>query len=94
MGMIEDIMKAFDRIPGMKEIQALPDKVKGLEGRIASLEAVLARCPAEGCPFCGALAYRLEDVDMNGQREVWKCGECQKEREIRLDLMNRPKSRR
>jgi transposase-like protein len=88
-------MKAFDRIPGMKEIQALPEKVKSLEERIASLEAALARCPAEGCPYCGALAWRLGGVDMNGQREVWKCGECQKEREIRLDLLNRrPSGRR
>ncbi len=95
MGVIEDIMKALDRIPGMKDIQALPEKVKGLEERIASLEAALARCPAEGCPYCGALAWRLDHVNMNGQREVWKCSECQKQREIRLDLLNRgPSGRR
>jgi hypothetical protein len=94
MGVIEDMMKAFDRIPGMKEIQALPEKMKALEDRITSLESALARCPAEGCPFCGALAFRLDRVDMNGQHEVWKCGECQKNREIRHDLMNRNRGRR
>jgi hypothetical protein len=79
-------MKAFDRVPGMKEIQALPDKFKALEERIVSLEAALARCPAEGCPFCGARAFRLDRVDMFGQREIWLCGECQKKREIRHNL--------
>jgi ribosomal protein L37AE/L43A len=82
MGIIEDIMKAFDRIPGMKDIQALPEKVQALELRIASLEAVLARCPAEGCPFCGALAFRLERVYMHGTREIWHCEECGKKREF------------
>jgi hypothetical protein len=48
MGIIEDMMKAFDRIPGMKEIQALPERMTALEARITSLEAALARCPAEG----------------------------------------------
>jgi hypothetical protein len=89
MGIIEDMMKAFDRIPGMKDIQALPEKMTALEARITSLEAALARCPAEGCPFCGALAFRLSHVDMHGQREVWHCLECQQEKEIRHDLMNR-----
>jgi ribosomal protein L37AE/L43A len=82
MGIIDDMMKAFDRIPGMKDIQALPEKVQALEARIASLEATLARCPAEGCPFCGALAFRLERADMHGTREIWQCAECGKKREF------------
>ena len=63
-----------------------PPKMKALEERMAILEATLARCPAEGCPFCGARAFRLDHVDMHGQREVWKCGDCEKEKEVRHDL--------
>jgi hypothetical protein len=87
MGIIDDILKAFDRIPGMKDIQVLPAKFKALEERVASLESALARCPAEGCPFCGARAFRLQDVDMQGDREIWHCGECDKTKEIRHDLI-------
>jgi hypothetical protein len=86
MGIIEHMMKAFDRTPGRKEIQALPDKFKLLEERVTSLESALARFPAEGCPFCGARAFRLLHVDMNGQREFWHCDECQQKKQIRHDL--------
>src|SRR5713226_6301906 len=41
MGMIDDILKAFDRIPGMKEIQGLPERVKALEQRVSDLQATL-----------------------------------------------------
>jgi hypothetical protein len=85
MGMIEDMLKALDRIDAWRDLQAVPAKMKALDERMAALEAALARCPAEGCAFCGARAVRLDRVDMHGQREQWKCGECGKVREIRLD---------
>jgi hypothetical protein len=87
MGVLEDMLKALDRIDAWRDLQAVPAKMKALEDRMASLEAALARCPAEGCPFCGARAFRLERVDMHGQREIWECGDCGKKREVRHDLM-------
>lgn len=86
MGLLEDIMKSLDRIPIWKRLQEIPTEIDALKERISSLESALVRCPAEGCPFCGARAFRLERVDMHGQREVWKCSECQKQREVRHDL--------
>ena len=88
MGFLEDILKALDRIPIWKRLQELPSEVDGLKQRIAALEAALARCPADGCPYCGARAFRLKQQDMNGEREVWECSECQKRAELRLDLLS------
>jgi hypothetical protein len=86
MGILEDILKALDRIPIWKRLQELPSEVDGLKQRIAALEAALARCPADGCPYCGARAFRLQRQDMHGQREIWQCGECQGKAELRLDI--------
>jgi ribosomal protein L37AE/L43A len=62
------------------------EKIAALEARVTALEAALARCPAEGCPFCGARAFRLKEVMMRGEMEVWQCGECNTDREYRYDL--------
>ncbi len=62
------------------------EKYAALEARVTALEAALARCPGEACPFCGARAWRFKDVQMQGIMEVWQCGECQKERDYRYDL--------
>lgn len=86
MGILEDVMKALDRVPIWKRLQGLPDEVDRLRQRITELEKSLEKSPAEGCPFCGARAWRLQRVDMHGRREVWHCLECKKEREIRLDM--------
>jgi hypothetical protein len=62
------------------------EKFAALEARVAALEAALSRCPGEACPFCGIREWRLKDVMMRGEMEVWQCGECKKEREYRYDL--------
>ncbi len=86
MGMVDDVLKAFDRIPGWKRLQEVPSEVDELKSRVAALEAALARCPGEACPFCGARAWRVKEVEMLGECEIWHCQECQKEREYRYDL--------
>ena len=93
MGLLEDILKALDRVDAWRDLQAVPARMTALEQRIQELEKRLERCPAEGCPFCGALAWRLDRNDMNGLRDVYKCGECGQQKEIRHDLMKRPLSR-
>lgn len=52
-------------------------KIKELEG---------GPVPGEPCPYCGARAMRMTSQSMNSQRELWTCGECGQEKEIRHDL--------
>lgn len=57
-----------------------------LEARIAALEELLKTCPAEGCPYCGVRAMRLEkqnrmvrgDSPNLWRDDEWKCGACGK----------------
>lgn len=42
--------------------------------------------PGEPCPYCGARAMRMTSQRMNAQWEVWTCGECHKEKDVRHDL--------
>jgi hypothetical protein len=82
MGIIEDILKALDRIPGWARIQQLPTEVDELKQKIASLEELLSNKHApDFCRFCGAREVRLYHVfpglDAKGNvREEWKCGAC------------------
>ena len=87
MSTLDNILGLLNKWPTWKHITEAPDKIDALERRVAELEAALENCPAKGCPFCGKRAFRLDVVDMQGQREVWKCGECGKSRDIRHDLM-------
>jgi len=54
--------------------------IADLQKRVSDLEARLQRCPGEGCPHCGALAYRVDYVDENvgfgARKHHLKCEEC------------------
>lgn len=92
MGVIEDVRKWLNDVPLWKELGTIPDRTKALEEKVAALEAALnGKRPGDVCPFCGAHSFRLDRVDMHGQREVWKCTDaaCGKTREIRHDLAQR-----
>lgn len=87
MGMIDDMLKALDRVEIWKQLQDTPKRIAALEERIAELEGKLGgKWPAEVCRYCGArsarLAYAYPGVDAKGNaREVWKCSDeaCGKE---------------
>jgi ribosomal protein L37AE/L43A len=92
MGVLEDVRKLLSEIPLWKELGTIPDRTKVLEGKIAALETMLnSKRPGDVCPFCGAQSFRLDRVDMHGQREIWKCTDagCGKIREITHDLMQK-----
>lgn len=59
MGLLEDIMKALDRIPAWKRLQQLPDEVARLERRVKQLESQLEP-GGNKCPKCGAMTFMLQ----------------------------------
>ena len=59
MGILEDVMKALDRIPVWRRLQQLPDRADALERRIAALEEQLKPATGSKCPSCGVMAFKL-----------------------------------
>ena len=81
MGLLEDILKALDRVEIWKELQAAPHRISELEKRVAELEGRLGgKWPPDVCKFCGTRALRLSSTlgpTVKGKmREDWKCAEC------------------
>lgn len=83
MGVIEDIMKALDRIPVWKRLQEIPGEVDVLKQRVADLESRLgAKWPGDVCKFCGARTLRLSHTrPINSNQAIeqrWHCETCDK----------------
>ena len=94
MSLLEDILTALDRIPIWKRLQGMPHEVDGLKQRIEQLEALVnGKVAGAVCPFCGSRTFHLEHVEMHGNRETWKCDDCGKERQWRIDLKQTPPKR-
>jgi hypothetical protein len=80
MGMVEDILKVLDRLPGWKRLQEVPSEVDELKSRVAALEEKLGgKWPPDVCALCGARAARMghRHVDERGTvAERWDCEDC------------------
>lgn len=61
MSTLESILDLLNRWPSWKRITDSPDRIDGLEHRVAQLEDKLQRAPGEACPSCGALAFRVTE---------------------------------
>jgi transposase-like protein len=94
MGILEDILSALERIPIWKRLQGIPHEVDDLKRRLVELEGLInGKVAGAVCPYCGSRKFHLDHADMHGQREVWKCDECGKDRQYRLDLKQKPPTR-
>jgi hypothetical protein len=83
MGLLEDIIKALDRIPIWKRLQELPSEVDELKGKVAALEEKLdGKWPADVCKYCGGRAARLLEAGRHAtdgiKIERWTCSDCGK----------------
>lgn len=83
MGMIEDVMKALERIPLWKRVSALPDRTEQLEARVAALEARLKGKPGLLCPACNApefvrIASQADRIfgDLGVKSDSYRCAAC------------------
>ncbi|MFL9863214.1 hypothetical protein PQR67_03390 [Paraburkholderia fungorum] len=59
MGLLEDIMKTLERVPGWKRIVAAPAEIDELKARLAKLEAQLSQAGGEICPVCRKAAFKV-----------------------------------
>jgi hypothetical protein len=88
MGLLEDMLKALDRVEIWKELQGTPKRIAELEKRVMELEEKLGgKWPADVCKFCGERSVRLRQkmgpVEGGYMREHWQCASCTKT-DIRL----------
>lgn len=66
------------------QIAAAPRQIAALQKRVVDLETRLQRCPGEGCPHCGLLAFRIEKTEeprnwqarFGAREHHWLCAEC------------------
>ena len=59
MGILEDVIKALERIPAWKRLQTTPEKIDALDKRLRELEARMQPATGDRCPSCKAMAYKL-----------------------------------
>lgn len=79
MGIIDDILKALDRIPAWKRLQEVPSEVDQLKAKVAALEDKLgSKWPADVCRMCGERAARLghSHLEKTISVERWDCEKC------------------
>jgi hypothetical protein len=84
VGILDDMLKVLDRIPGWKRLQQIPTELEELKTRVAALEEKLGgKWPADVCRYCGQRALRLHQTypipDMHGLIvEDWQCDNCKR----------------
>lgn len=84
MGMIEDVMKALERIPAWKRLSALPAELDQLKQRVSAIEARLAPAGGTVCPRCREPRFMLESAgpepgpfgDLGARQYRYRCSSC------------------
>jgi hypothetical protein len=79
MGLLDDMLKALDRLEIWKELQGAPKRIEALEKRLAEVDALLdGKAPPGYCRLCGARAARLShnSLERNIIIERWDCADC------------------
>lgn len=87
MGILEDVMKVFDRWDEGKRMRATPGRVDELERRVSGLEERFGgKWPPDVCKYCGERAARMSFSHPNGKGKIqqdWTCSACN-EVEVRV----------
>ena len=81
MSKLDSLLSVLRLWPTWKKIESTPERINTLENRVAELESRLARCPGEGCPRCGELAFRVQTSTPHpniipAMIHHMKCGKC------------------
>ena len=86
MGVLDDVLKALDRIPIWRRLGDVPEEVDDLKKRVAELENKLdGKWPPDVCRLCGERAARISGshVEKVTVTEYWDCSACH-ERDFRF----------
>lgn len=91
MGVLEDVIKALERIPAWKRLNTLPEQISTLEARVRQLEEKLVPASGNRCPSCGVMAYRLVLSrpepppwgEMGAMEDVHRCSSCSYENVVK-----------
>jgi hypothetical protein len=59
MGLLEDVLRALERIPAWKRVHGMPAEVEALRARVEALERRLDPATGDACPRCKAPTFRL-----------------------------------
>ena len=80
MSIVDDVLKALDRIEMWRTLQGLPSRMDALEARMAEIDA--GRAPG-ACPKCGKGPLRVADIkphpvfnDFGGETHELICDAC------------------
>ena len=59
MGVLEDVIKALERIPAWKRMLTMQNELADLQARVKMLETRLASATGEQCPKCRSMSFTL-----------------------------------
>lgn len=83
MGLLEDVMKTLERVPGWKRMAAMPKEVDELRARVEALEKRLSPATGDQCPKCRAMHFmRVRSdpdpymIELGVMRDHYQCSAC------------------
>lgn len=84
MGVLEDVIKALERIPLWKRLSQLPHEMEAIERRVAELEARLAPAKGDQCPKCRQMTFTLTSSEpikgalgrLGAMYDSYQCSAC------------------
>ncbi len=91
MGILEDVIKALERIPAWKRVSTVPDELAALRKRVEALELRLAVASGDKCPRCRVMAYSLSESrpepppwgESGAMEDVYRCASCHYENVVK-----------
>ena len=84
MGILEDVLRALERIPAWKRLQSAPQEIEQLKARVAALKQRLAQPAGDSCPKCRAMTFMLQQTvpepgpfgELGAMQDEYSCSSC------------------
>lgn len=84
MGVLEDVIKALERIPAWKRMLNMQSEISDLQARVKALESRLAPATGEQCPKCRSMSFNLLNStpapapwgEMGVRQDHFACSAC------------------